>query len=231
MDPDIWCPPTFVGNSGIERFNGDRGFALYFFVFLFLNCSMPAIRSKGELRTAALAARDRLDEAEREAAARVIAARGLPFPVEPGAVVSGYVPIRSELDPTPLMLQLAAQGAKLALPVVLARGHSLSFRAWAPDDKLVLGSMGIPEPSPAAAELVPDVMLVPLAAFDRIGHRIGYGGGYYDYTFSHLRKAKHVTGIGLAFSVQEIKTVPALAHDAALDYVLTEKRVFDFRST
>jgi 5-formyltetrahydrofolate cyclo-ligase len=128
------------------------------------------------------------------------------------------------------MRQLAAQGARLALPVILARGHSLSFRAWSPGDRLTLGSLGIPEPSPAAAELVPDVMLVPLAAFDRTGHRIGYGGGYYDYTFSHLRKTHHVIGVGLGFAVQETATVPALPHDAALDYVLTERETLDFRS-
>jgi 5-formyltetrahydrofolate cyclo-ligase len=155
----------------------------------------------------------------------------LPFALAAGTVVSGYAPIRSELDPTPLMRHLADLGAKLALPVVLARGHSLSFRAWSPEDRLVLGPLGIREPSPVAAELMPDIMLVPLAAFDRIGHRIGYGGGYYDYTFSHLRKTRHVVGVGLAFSVQEIATVPALAHDAALDFVLTEREVLDFRST
>jgi 5-formyltetrahydrofolate cyclo-ligase len=191
----------------------------------------PVHVSKQQLRIAALAARDALDENARMDAAKAIAARGLPFPLAAGAVVSGYAPIRSELDPRPLMLHLAGQGARLALPVVLARGHSLSFRAWLPDDKLVLGPLGISEPSPAAAELVPDVMLVPLAAFDRIGHRIGYGGGYYDYTFSHLRKTRHVIGVGLAFTVQEIPAVPALAHDAALDYVLTERDMFDFRST
>jgi len=190
-----------------------------------------AQQSKQQLRTAALAARDALGEDARMDAAEAIAARGLPVALDAGAVVSGYAPIRSELDPTPLMLHLAGLGARLALPVVLARGHSLSFRAWSPDDRLVLGPLGIPEPSPVAAELVPDVMLVPLAAFDRIGHRIGYGGGYYDYTFSHLRKTKHVIGVGLAFAVQEIPAVPALAHDAALDYVLTERGMFDFRST
>jgi 5-formyltetrahydrofolate cyclo-ligase len=190
-----------------------------------------AQQSKQQLRATALAARDALSDDARMDAAQAIAARGLPFALQAGAVVSGYAPIRSELDPTPLMLHLAGLGAQLALPVVLARGHSLSFRAWSPDDRLVLGPLGIPEPSPAAAELVPDVMLVPLAAFDRIGHRIGYGGGYYDYTFSHLRKTKHVIGVGLAFAVQEIPAVPALAHDAALDYVLTEQEMFDFRST
>jgi 5-formyltetrahydrofolate cyclo-ligase len=190
-----------------------------------------AQQSKQQLRAVALAARDALGDDARMDAAQAIAARGLPFVLEAGAVVSGYAPIRSELDPTPLMLHLAGLGARLALPVVLARGHSLSFRAWSPDDRLVLGPLGIPEPSPVAAELVPDVMLVPLAAFDRVGHRIGYGGGYYDYTFSHLRKTRHVIGVGLAFAVQEIPAVPALAHDAALDYVLTEQDMFDFRST
>ena len=128
------------------------------------------------------------------------------------------------------MRRLAGLGAKLALPVVLARGKSLVFRAWSPDDRLMLGPLGIPEPSPAAAEVIPDIMLVPLAAFDRQGHRIGYGAGHYDFTLEHLRKAKTIIAIGLAFSVQEIKAVPAQPHDVALDYVLTEKKVFDFRS-
>jgi 5-formyltetrahydrofolate cyclo-ligase len=128
------------------------------------------------------------------------------------------------------MRKLAEAGAKLALPAVLARGKSLVFRAWSPDDRLMLGPLGIPEPSPAAAELVPDIMLVPLAAFDAAGHRIGYGAGHYDYTLAHLRKTKAITAIGVAFAVQQIKAVPAQPHDVALDYVLTEKKVFDFRS-
>lgn len=189
-----------------------------------------AQQSKQQLRANALAARDALSEDARKAAAATIAARGLPFALQPGAVVAGYVAIRSELNPAPLMLRLAAAGARLALPAITARGHALTFRAFAPDDRLVMGSLGIPEPSPAAAELIPNVMLVPLAAFDRAGHRIGYGGGYYDYTFSHLRKAHHVIGVGLGFAIQETAAVPALAHDAALDYVLTERETFDFRS-
>ena len=88
------------------------------------------------------------------------------------------------------MRKLAEQGAGLALPAVMARGKSLAFRAWSPDDRLMLGPLGIPEPSPAAAEVVPDIMLVPLAAFDRAGHRIGYGAGYYDFTLAHLRERK-----------------------------------------
>ena len=191
---------------------------------------VPASLSKADLRAAALAARDALSEQGRAAAAQAIAVRGLPIEIARGAVVSGYSPIRSEIDPIPLMRTLAAKGARLALPAVMARGKSLAFRAWSPDDRLMLGPLGILEPSPAATEVVPDIMLVPLAAFDRLGHRIGYGAGHYDYTLAHLRKAKAITAIGVAFAAQEIETVPALSHDVALDYVLTETQIFDFRS-
>ena len=192
---------------------------------------MSATSSKGDLRTAALARRDALSDEQRNAAAQALAKRGLPIDIKPGTIVAGYSPIRSEIDPTLLMKTLAAQGAQLALPAITARGKSLIFRAWSPNDRLMLGSLGIPEPSPAAAELVPDILLVPLAAFDRAGHRIGYGAGHYDVTLAHLRKAKASTAIGLAFAVQEIKAVPMQPHDVALDYVLTEKHAFDFRSS
>jgi 5-formyltetrahydrofolate cyclo-ligase len=191
---------------------------------------MSALPSKGDLRKTALDARDAMAATARAAASDKLGARGLPFEVASGAIVSGYSPIRSELDPVPLMQKLAAQGAKLALPAVMARGKSLVFRAWSPNDRLTMGPLGILEPSPAAAELIPDIMLVPCAAFDRLGHRIGYGAGHYDFTLAHLRKVKPITTIGLAFTAQEIKAVPALAHDVALDYVLTEKKAFDFRS-
>jgi 5-formyltetrahydrofolate cyclo-ligase len=191
----------------------------------------PDPPSKAELRAAALAARDALNGEQRAAAATAVAARGLPVAVTPGTVVSAYSPIRSEIDPVPLMRALGAQGARLALPAVMARGKSLAFRAWSPNDRLLLGPLGILEPSPAAAEVSPDIMLVPLAAFDRLGHRIGYGAGHYDFTLAHLRKAKPITAIGLAFAAQEIEAVPALQHDERLDYVLTETKLFDFRSS
>ena len=186
--------------------------------------------SKAELRAKALAARDALSEKKRSTAAAKLAKRGLPFELVPGSIVSGYSPIRSEIDPMPLLRKLAEDGAKLALPCVTTRGKSLIFRLFHPNDRLMLGPLGIPEPSPAAAEVIPDIMLTPLAAFDRLGHRIGYGAGHYDYTFAHLRRSKPVTGVGVAFAAQEIEAVPALAHDVALDYVLTETRTFDFRS-
>ena len=187
--------------------------------------------SKAVLRAAALAKRDALSDDERAAAAQAIALRGLPMQIAPGTVVAGYSPIRSEIDPIPLMQKLAARGAPLALPVITARGQSLRFRVWSPGDRLMRGPLGILEPSPAAAEIVPDIVLVPLAAFDRSGHRIGYGAGHYDRTLAQLHKSKGFAAIGLAFAAQEVEAVPALQHDVALDYVLTETKVFDFRSS
>ena len=191
----------------------------------------PANASKADLRTAALAARDALSDAQRAAAGEALAKRGLPFDVKSGAVVAGYSPIRGEIDPTPLMRKLASEGARLALPVITARGQSLRFRLWHPGDRLLPGPLGILEPSPAAAEIHPDIVLVPLAAFDRTGHRIGYGAGHYDRTLAQLHKSKGFAAIGLAFSGQEVAAVPALQHDVALDYVLTETKAFDFRSS
>jgi 5-formyltetrahydrofolate cyclo-ligase len=186
---------------------------------------------KAELRAAALAARDAFSGEQRAAAAQALAVRGLPIKTKPGVVVAGYSPIRSEIDPAPLIRRLASEGARLALPVVTARGQALRFRVWFPDDRLMRGPLGILEPSPAAAEITPDIVLVPLAAFDRAGHRIGYGAGHYDRTLAQLRKSRAVVAIGLAFAAQQVEVVPALQHDVALDYVLTDTEVFDFRSS
>ena len=172
-----------------------------------------------------------MSDAQRAAAGEALAKRGLPFEVKSGAVVAGYSPIRGEIDPAPLMRKLASEGARLALPVITARGQSLRFRLWHPGDRLLPGPLGILEPSPAAAEIHPDIVLVPLAAFDRTGHRIGYGAGHYDRTLAQLHKSKGFAAIGLAFSGQEVAAVPALQHDVALDYVLTETKAFDFRSS
>jgi 5-formyltetrahydrofolate cyclo-ligase len=128
------------------------------------------------------------------------------------------------------MRALAERGAMLALPVIIARDHALIFRAWKPDEGLVRGPFGIFQPSSDADEVDPDIVLVPLAAFDRAGHRIGYGRGYYDRTLENLRSMKKITVIGIAFAVQEIETVPRLPHDEQLDCVLTERELIDLRS-
>ncbi|MDB5503614.1 MAG: 5-formyltetrahydrofolate cyclo-ligase [Tardiphaga sp.] len=185
---------------------------------------------KASLRTAALARRASLSGETRGAAAQSIATRAFPVPITAGTIVAGYSPIRSELDPIPLMHALAARGARLALPVIVARDAPLMFRQWSPTDALVAGALGILEPPPEAPPLLPDIVLVPLAAFDRSGHRIGYGAGHYDRTFEQLRASKAFVAVGLAFDVQEIAAIPVQPHDVALDYVLTETRTIDFRS-
>jgi 5-formyltetrahydrofolate cyclo-ligase len=112
---------------------------------------------------------------------------------------------------------------------VIGRGRPLALRAWAFGEPLVKGQWGIREPPPEAAEVDPDIALVPLAAFDRTGHRIGYGAGYYDLTLTGLRARKPIIAVGLAYAAQEIAAVPATARDARLDLVLTEREVIDCR--
>ncbi|NWG23789.1 MAG: 5-formyltetrahydrofolate cyclo-ligase [Pseudorhodoplanes sp.] len=186
---------------------------------------------KADLRATALAARDALSPDMRAAAAETIAARQFPIGIPAGVIVSGYSPMRSELSPLPLMRKFAEAGAQLALPVVQKRGQPLVMRAFALGDELARGQWGIREPKPDAPEVFPDIMLVPLAAFDRAGHRIGYGAGYYDITIASIRAMKPVMTVGLAFAAQEIDKVPATPRDERLDLVLTEREVIDLRRT
>jgi len=189
---------------------------------------------KGDLRLAAMARRDAIPAAERLQAAQRIAERGLPLDaggrLGPGVTVSGYSPLKSEISPLPLMRRCADAGAALALPVVVGRGKALIMRAWSFGAPLGSGVWGIREPTADAAEVFPDILLVPLLAFDRTGHRIGYGAGYYDMTIAALRTRKQVVAIGIAFAAQEITAVPATPRDARLDLVLTERDVIDFRA-
>jgi 5-formyltetrahydrofolate cyclo-ligase len=184
---------------------------------------------KARLRQQALALRDALPAAERAAAAAAIAARPFPLKVERGMVVSGFSPIKSEINPIPLMRRLADAGAGLALPAIAGRGKALTMRAWGFGEPLNSGQWGIREPLPDARVVEPDILIVPLAAFDRAGHRIGYGAGYYDMTINALREKKPVVAIGIAFAAQEIPSVPATERDAPLDLVLTERETIDFR--
>jgi 5-formyltetrahydrofolate cyclo-ligase len=186
----------------------------------------PKATAKQTLRAAALARRDALDPHVRQHAAEALAGYGLPFALPSGTIVSGFAPMRSEINPIPLMHKLADQGAQLALPVVMGRGKPLLFRAWALHQPLAAGgAWGIREPKVDAPEVEPDVLLVPLAAFDRVGHRLGYGARYYDLTIEALRAKKKIVAVGVAYASQEIELVPAEPHDQMLDYVLTEAGV------
>jgi 5-formyltetrahydrofolate cyclo-ligase len=186
-------------------------------------------QTKAALRAAALARRDALPAAARAAASQAIAERAFPLPVAAGTIVAGFSPMKSEINPIPLMRKLADLGASLALPAIAGRGKPLIMRAWKFGDPLKAGQWGIREPTPDAPEVAPDILIVPLACFDRAGHRIGYGAGYYDMTINALRAKKSVVAIGIAFAAQEIDRVPATERDARLDLVLTEREVIDFR--
>jgi 5-formyltetrahydrofolate cyclo-ligase len=167
----------------------------------------------------------------RQAAAEAIAGRAFPMAIPPGAIVSGFMPIKSEINPLPLMQKLAARGARLALPRIIGRGHPLNMRAWAFGAPLGRGQWGIREPQADAPEVDPDILLVPLLAFDRAGYRIGFGAGYYDMTLTALRARKTVVAVGIAFAAQEVPDVPHTERDARLDLVLTEREVIDLRGS
>ncbi len=184
---------------------------------------------KDRFRQQALALRDALPAEMRAAAAETIAARSFPLRIERGTVVSGFSPMKTEINPIPLLRKLADAGARLALPAIAGRGKPLIMRAWNFGDPFKAGQWGIREPVAEAPEVAPDILIVPLAAFDRSGHRIGYGAGYYDMTINALRAKKPVTAIGIAYAAQEIPQVPATKRDARLDLVLTEREVIDFR--
>jgi 5-formyltetrahydrofolate cyclo-ligase len=184
---------------------------------------------KKTIRRDAVARRDALPAAERAKAADSIAARPFPIAIKPGTIVSGFSSLKSEINPVPLMRALADQGAQLALPVVAGKGKPLIMRAWSFGEPLDSGVWGIREPKPEAPEVAPDILIVPLLAFDRSGNRIGYGAGYYDLTIGKLRAMKPTVAVGIAFAAQQIDAVPVTPRDARLDLVLTEREIIDLR--
>ncbi len=178
------------------------------------------IASKDALRREALDRRAALDPQTRIEGSLVLLDHLDSLDLPAGAVVSGFWPIRDEIDPRPLMHAIRQRGHRLCLPVV--RHPRMIFRELSPETKLVAAGFGTTEPSEASAELRPDVLLVPLAAFDRRGHRIGYGKGHYDRAIAKLEEAGPRILIGIAFSVQEVQAVPDEPHDMPLGRVLTE---------
>ena len=181
------------------------------------------IAEKARLRCERLAARDALTQAERQQKSRAMTERGASvIPLTPGAVVSGFMPIRSEADIRPLMEALRTQGARLVLPVVLDR-ETIIFRAFEVDAPLVRTGFGTTGPGEDAQVLDPDILLVPLSVFDGHGQRIGYGAGHYDRAIARLHgKGRFPILIGVAFDCQEVPSVPAEPHDVPLHAVLTE---------
>jgi 5-formyltetrahydrofolate cyclo-ligase len=195
----------------------------------FASSDMTLFGDKRTLRSAMLAWRAALAEDERRAAAEGLLAtlrREMPF--ETPAVVSGFWPIKDEIDIRPLLIELFNVGCQLALPVVQGRGKPLLFRAWRPGDPLEAGVFGTLQPSARRETLEPDALIVPLLACDEEGWRLGYGGGFYDRTLGGLRARRNVTAVGVGFNAQLVPEVPHGPDDQRLDWLLTDKRACAF---
>ncbi len=184
------------------------------------------IELKAELRKSAAINRRKAHERQAESAPLLLAS--LAFPAKPSVgfnCVSAFHPYRSEIDLRPLLGRLAGEGWTTALPVVVADGAPLLFRRWLPGEPLDKDAMGIEIPEAHSPEVEPDVLIVPLLAFDRQGYRLGYGGGFYDRTLAKLRAKKRVIAIGAGYAAQEVETVPHESYDQKLDYVMTERGI------
>ncbi len=185
---------------------------------------------KAALRAERLALRDAIPLEERIEKSLAIAAIGAgAILVDAGTIVSGFLPIRSEVDARPLMGLLREHGVRLCVPVILDK-ETIIFRELVPGAELRPGVFGTSAPGPEAEELDPQIMLMPLSVFDRRGQRIGYGGGYYDRAIHRLhQKGVYPKLIGIAFDCQEVASVPCEPHDIRLDAILTESglRPFD----
>ena len=160
-------------------------------------------------------------------AGAALASRGLPVTRNSqNQIISAFHPYLSEISTLPLLTKLVGEGWTTALPIVVGKELPLMFRRWVPGDALVSGLWDIQIPAGTAPEVEPDVLLVPMLAFDRKGYRLGYGGGFYDRTLAKLRALKKVTAIGVAYAGQEIDAVPHDTHDQPLDWIMTERETF-----
>jgi 5-formyltetrahydrofolate cyclo-ligase len=189
----------------------------------------PKTDPKATLRREALARRGAVAPGSRVVFSRRLANEGLRLARlwRPRAV-SAFHAVRNEPDTLQLLSALAAEGFATALPVVVGRETPLTFRLWRPGDPTRLGAMSIAEPLEEAPAVDPDLLFVPLACFDRRGHRIGYGAGYYDRTLAGLRAIKPIHAVGVAYGVCEVAAVPYEAHDQSLDAIVTDQETLLF---
>jgi 5-formyltetrahydrofolate cyclo-ligase len=186
---------------------------------------------KAQMRAERLALRDAIPPETRiEKSIAMAEHAGEAVAFDPGTIVSGFMPIRSEADIRPLMMRFQARGARLCVPAILDK-QTIVFRELVRGAPLVATGFGTSGPPADAAALDPEIMLVPLSAFDDRGHRIGYGAGYYDRAIDRLRqKGLAPKLIGIAFECQEVAHVPDEPHDISLDAILTESGLRFFAS-
>ena len=185
---------------------------------------------KKRLRAEALERRAAITPEAREAFAGMLALKGVEIARRAiTRTVGVYWPMRDEADTQWLVEALAYHDFVVALPAMQGRGLPLVFRKWTRRDPLIPGDFGVMEPSRRLPEVRPDLLFAPLAAFDRRGHRLGYGAGYYDATLRELRAMKPLLAVGVAFATQEVAEAPAEPHDQPLDLVLTENELIECR--
>ena len=191
--------------------------------------NLPSLADeKADLRKHCYAERIAIHGDDAEAAARTVAERVLEsIDIKPGLVISAYWPLAGELDPRPALLAAIKLGATGVLPRTSGTDRPLDFHVWQPGDPLIEGLFKVMEPDPGSPKTAPNILLVPLLAFDRERRRLGHGKGYYDRTLARLRDADPtVRAIGIAFAAQEVDAVPVDAFDQTLDMVITEKTVY-----
>lgn len=194
----------------------------------FVGSDAPELAAeKVELRKAMARRRAAAAMEAMDATARLTA--NLTAALAPGAgtIVSGYWPMRDEIDPRATLAALATLGCRTALPVMVGPHRPLAFRAWEWGDPLVKVEFGVSEPTPEAEEVEPSLLLVPMLAFDRTGQRLGYGGGFYDRTLAALRGRHAVRAIGVAYGAQEVDAVPSGPYDVVLDCICTEREFIE----
>lgn len=192
----------------------------------FLKRPMDISAAKAALRKDALARRGLITETEARAFGERLAAIGAGLAAEKkAAIASAFWSIDSEPRTAPLLKNLARSGIATALPVMQGKGQPLLFRLWREGEPLNEVKWGIKEPRAAAQEVLPDLLFVPLAAYDKAGNRLGYGAGFYDRTLHKLRALKPVTAVGVAYDIQEMPLVPTDATDEPLDFILTNRAV------
>lgn len=186
----------------------------------------PGIAFRAELRRARIAARQTLDQAThaRHSAAIDGSLAELLTP-RPPSVLAFCWPIRAEFDCRPLARRLLAKGWRTCMPVVIEADAAMIFRAWTPQSAMALDRHGIPVPEDGET-LIPDVLLLPLVAFDARGFRLGYGGGYFDRTLAGMVPRPFTVGVG--FELARVDSIRPATHDIALDAAVTEAGIVRF---
>ena len=153
------------------------------------------------------------------------------IPLPNNKIISAYYPIGSEIDPSPIVEMLWQRNIIVCLPITFEKERGLKFIQWDRKANLKSGKFGTMEPVDNGQYVEPDILIVPLLAFDQTGNRMGYGQGHYDETINYLRSKKEILAIGLVYAEQAVLlALPTEPHDQKLDLVVTPQRVFDFRS-